>query len=81
MSERELLERITFNPKIFGGRAIIRGRRLAVSDVLSMLADGASREKLLATYKWLESEDIAACLLYAARVVGNERVEPIAVNQ
>ena len=38
MSEEELLERVTFNPKIFGGKPIIRGRRLAVEHVLGMLA-------------------------------------------
>ena len=81
MSERELLERITYNPKIFGGRAIVRGRRLAVSQILGMIADGATSEVLIATYTWLEPDDIKACLLYAARVVGNERVEPVAVNQ
>ena len=39
MSERELLQRITIDPKIFGGKPIVRGRRLAVEHVLGMLAD------------------------------------------
>ena len=69
MSERELLERITYNPKIFGGRAIVRGRRLAVSQVLGMLADGATPEVLITTYIWLEPDDITACLLFAERAV------------
>jgi hypothetical protein len=38
MDEKDLLERITVNPKIFGGKPIIRGRRLAVEHVLGMLA-------------------------------------------
>ena len=38
MDERKLLDRITMNPKIFGGKPIIRGRRLAVEHVLGMLA-------------------------------------------
>jgi uncharacterized protein (DUF433 family) len=80
MDEDELLERITVNPKIFGGKPIIRGRRLAVEHVLAMLAAGDSSETILAGYPWLEPEDIQACLVYARRVVGHERVEPLFVE-
>ena len=76
MSEDQLLERITVNPQIFGGKPIVRGRRLAVEHVLSMLAAGDSVETLLEGYPWLEREDILACLAYARRLVGHERVEP-----
>jgi uncharacterized protein (DUF433 family) len=74
--ERKLLERITVNPEIFGGKPIIRGRRLAVEHVLGMLAAGDSPETILEGYPWLEREDIQACLVYARRVVGHERIEP-----
>lgn len=74
--EDELLGRITVDPKIFGGKPIVRGRRLAVEHVLSMLAAGDSVETLLAGYPWLEREDVHACLAYARRLVGHERVEP-----
>ncbi len=74
--EEELLRRITVNPEIFGGKPILRGRRLAVEHVLGMLAAGDSRETILAGYPWLEPEDIQACLVYARRVVGHERVDP-----
>ena len=77
MDERRLLERITTDPKIFGGKPIIRGRRLAVEHVLGMMAAGDSPEILLEGYSWLEMEDIQACLLYARRLVGHERVEPL----
>jgi uncharacterized protein (DUF433 family) len=76
MDEKKLLERITYNPKIFGGKPIVRGRRMAVEHVLGMLAAGDTPETLLAGYPWLEKEDIQACLLYAQRLVGHERVEP-----
>lgn len=76
MSERELLERITYNPAIFGGKAIIRGKRLAVEHVLEMMAAGSTAEELVREYKWLEPEDVQACLLYAARLAGNEYFEP-----
>jgi uncharacterized protein (DUF433 family) len=76
MSEVDLLQRITVNPDIFGGKPIVRGRRLAVEHVLGMLAAGDTAEDLLAAYPWLERVDILACLVYARRVVGHERVEP-----
>jgi uncharacterized protein (DUF433 family) len=79
--EAELLIRITTNPDIFGGKPIIRDRRLAVEHVLGMLAAGDTAETILKGYDWLEPEDIRACLLYARRVVGHERVEPALTNR
>lgn len=76
VSERELLDRITYNPEIFGGKAIIRGRRLAVSHVLDMLAAGSTVEELLEHYPWLERGDIMACLYYAARIADREYFSP-----
>lgn len=80
MDEEELLERITFSPQIFGGKPIIRGRRLAVEHVLGMLAAGDAPETVLEGYPWLEPQDIRACLVYARRLVGHERVEPLLVD-
>ena len=74
--EDELLRRITVDPQIFGGKPIIRGRRLAVEHVLAMLAAGDAPETILAGYPWLEPQDIRACLVYARRLVGHERIEP-----
>lgn len=76
LDEDALLKRITVNPAIFGGKPIVRGRRLAVEHVLSMLAAGDTIDTLLEQYPWLEREDVQACLVYARRVVGHERVEP-----
>jgi uncharacterized protein (DUF433 family) len=76
VDETKLLDRITVNPAIFGGKPIIRGRRLAVEHVLGMLAAGDTPETILVGYPWLEQADIQACLAYARRVVGHERVEP-----
>jgi uncharacterized protein (DUF433 family) len=77
MDERNLLERITSDPKIFGGKPIIRGKRLAVEHVLGMMAAGDSAEAILEGYPWLERDDVQACLLYARKLVGHERVEPL----
>jgi uncharacterized protein (DUF433 family) len=79
MDEQQLLKRITVNPAVFGGKPIIRGRRLAVEHLLGMLAAGDSPEVILQGYPWLEKEDIQACLVYARRLVGHERVEPLLV--
>ena len=76
MDERQLLARIVTNPEIFGGKPIIRGRRLAVEHVLGMLAAGDEASAILKEYPWLEPEDIRACLVYARRLVGHERWEP-----
>jgi uncharacterized protein (DUF433 family) len=76
MDEKSLLERITVNPRIFGGKPIIRGRRLAVEHVLGMLAAGDAPGAILEAYPWLEKDDVRACLVYARRLVGHERVEP-----
>lgn len=80
IDESKLLERITVNPQIFGGKPIIRGRRLAVEHVLAMLAAGDTPEAILKGYPWLEREDIQACLLYARRVTANERIEPLSIE-
>jgi uncharacterized protein (DUF433 family) len=76
MSEDELLERITTNPEIFGGKPIVRGHRLAVEHVLGMLAAGDDIGTILEGYPWLERNDVLACLAYAHRLVGHERVDP-----
>lgn len=75
MGSDELLDRITFDPHIFGGKPIVRGRRLAVEHVLGMLAAGDDIGIILAGYDWLEREDVLACLEYARRIVGHERIE------
>jgi len=80
MDENALLQRINVNPEIFGGKPIIRGRRLAVEHVLGMLAAGDSPQNILEGYPWLKREDIQACLVYARRLVGHERVEPFVLE-
>jgi uncharacterized protein (DUF433 family) len=61
-----LMERITIEPGKCGGRPCIRGHRFRVSDLLDLLAHGASREEILEDYPFLEAEDITAALIYAA---------------
>lgn len=58
--------RITFNPNQCGGRPCIRGMRIRVKDVLDLLAAGVGETEILEDHPYLESEDIRACLEYAA---------------
>lgn len=78
--EDKLLDRITTNPEIFGGKPIIRGRRLAVEHILMMLRAGDTPETLLKGYPWLESDDIKACLVFEYRLAGPEIVEPLPLD-
>jgi uncharacterized protein (DUF433 family) len=75
----QLLDRITFDPKILGGKPTIRGRRLAVEHILGQLAVGDTIETLLEGYHWLEREDVLACLEYARAAVSVETVAPFPV--
>ena len=74
MTEDELLQRITINPKIYGGKPIIRGMRMAVEHVLGMLAAGETAESLLKQFPFLEPLDIQACHAYAHRSLAGEQV-------
>jgi len=81
MTEADLLARIVVNPDIFGGKPILRGHRLAVEHVLDMLAAGDDIDTIVSGYPWLEREDVLACLEYARRLVGHERIEPFVIEK
>ena len=66
MMTAERLKRITIEEGKCGGRPCIRGQRIRVSDILQLLASGASFEEILADYPFLESEDLYASIEYAA---------------
>jgi uncharacterized protein (DUF433 family) len=61
-----MFDRITFDPKIMGGRACIRGMRIPVSVIVSQIAYGSSVEEVLGEYPNLEREDVSQALQYAA---------------
>ena len=62
----ELLERITRDPAVMGGRPCIRGMRVTVGTILGLLAAGRRHEEILETYPYLQADDIRAALAYAA---------------
>ena len=61
-----LLQRITVEPGKCGGRPCIRGKRMRVTDVLELLASGASVEEIVEDYPTLERDDVLAAIAYAA---------------
>ena len=76
MNEADLIHRVQSDPAVFGGKPTVRGRRLAVEHILSMLAAGDTVQDVLAAYPFLEPDDIRACLLYAYKLVAHERIDP-----
>jgi len=77
MERYRLLDRISFNPKIFGGKPIIRGLRISVEMILDLMSQGVSIQEILEDYPDLEIDDIRACLAYAKTVIANEEIESL----
>jgi uncharacterized protein (DUF433 family) len=71
------LDRITTDPQVLGGRPCIRGLRVRVKDILDLLASGVSRQQILDDYPYLEDDDIAAALEYAAQHVDHPVIRPV----
>lgn len=80
MKDQQLLERITLNPKIMAGKAVIKGTRLTVEYVLNLLAHGATMTEIMEEYKGLTQEDIQACFLFATKSLENTTFMPLAVE-
>ena len=75
-SDMDWPERIVLDPKVLGGKPIVKGTRLAVEFVVDLLAQGWPEEEILENYPGLEREDISACLRYATEVLRSEKVYP-----
>ena len=76
----ELLQRITIDPMICGGKPCIKGTRIWVSLVLDLLAGGMTEADLLAEYSQLSHEDVMAAIAYGAEV-SRERIVPVPVAE
>ncbi len=63
----ELLNRITIDPAVRGGKPLISGTRITVTDVLEYLASGMSEDEIIADFPDLSHEDILATLAFAAQ--------------
>ncbi|MCL4510817.1 MAG: DUF433 domain-containing protein [Bacteroidetes bacterium] len=80
MTEQQLLERITLNPKVMVGKPVIKGTRLTVEYILNLLSYGATVTEILEEYKGLTPEDIQACLLFATKSLANTSFMPLVVE-
>ena len=75
------LQRITSDPAIFGGKPIIRGMRISVELILSLLAQGEEWDAIIKDYPGLEVDDIRSCLAYAHAVIANDSLDEIQVKR
>lgn len=80
MTDNQLLERITFNPKVMVGKPVIKGTRLTVECILRLLAHGATFTEILDEYEGLSREDIQACLLFATKSLESTDFMPLAIE-
>jgi uncharacterized protein (DUF433 family) len=69
------LPRITVRPDVCTGKPCVRDLRFPVSRLLGLLAAGESADSILAAYPYLQREDIAEALRYAASLADDETFE------
>ena len=62
----KIIDRITFDPEVMGGKPCIRGMRVTVGTLVGLLAAGRARDEILNLYPYLEAEDIVQALTFAA---------------
>ncbi len=80
MTDQQLLERIALNPKVMVGKPVIKGTRLTVEYILSLLAHGATPEEVVKEYHGLTQQDIQACILFATKALETSAFMPLALE-
>lgn len=68
MSHDELLDRITVDPSVCGGKPCIRGTRINIEVILDGLAEGLTPEQIIDHYPQLTLDDLHAALAYGAEL-------------
>jgi uncharacterized protein (DUF433 family) len=81
MTDEQLLERITLNPRVMAGKAVIKGTRLTVDHIFNLLAHGMSTAEIIEEYPGLTEDDIHGCFLFAARSLGDTAFMPLDVEK
>ena len=76
MSDQQLLDRITLNPKIMSGKPVIKGTRVPVETIVGKLAGGMTQEQVAEDFG-IAKEDVLAALAYAAKSVAGERIRAV----
>ncbi len=79
--DNSFANRITVNPKILGGKPVIKGKRIPVYIILQMIRDGASFKEILEGYPRLTEDDIIAVLDYSLYLVDSEEMIDFSINQ
>ncbi len=80
LNRKDLLSRITVNPRIMVGKPTIRGMRITLEQILRAHSCGVSEQELLEEYPELEKEDFQAVFAYVTVLVEEEQVFPIGVS-
>ena len=80
MTDEQLLERITVNPKVMTGKPVIKGTRLTVEFILNLMAHGATDQEIIGEYKGLKKEDIQAWILFASKALENTVFMPLTLE-
>jgi uncharacterized protein (DUF433 family) len=80
MTDRQLLERITLNPKVMVGKPVVKGTRLTVEYILNLLAHGATSEEIVKEYEGLTQQDILACILFATKTLETSAFVPLSME-
>jgi Uncharacterized conserved protein len=75
MGDPRLLDRISIDPAICGGKPCIRGHRIWVSLILGLLADGMTIDEILNEYPGIEEADVRACIAYGAKLADGRFVD------
>jgi uncharacterized protein (DUF433 family) len=75
MTHDQLLQRISIDPMICGGKPCIRGHRIWVSLIVDLLATGTTVDEILADYPQLTADDVRACLAYASEMTRERTVQ------
>lgn len=77
MASEQLIERITTDPKVMGGKPVIKGTRVTVETIVKLVASGASNKEIIEDFPHIAEEDIRAALLYAAKILESEDIFPV----
>jgi len=75
-----MISRIEINPRVCGGKPVIRGTRIPVAVLLELLAAGEGWESILEGYPELSKEDLQAVLLFAKESVEHTEVVPLTAD-
>jgi uncharacterized protein (DUF433 family) len=77
MRDKDILRRVSINPKVMVGKPVITGTRIPVELIVKMLSQGIPESEILDEYPSLKIDDIRAALAYAAKSLSHEEIEPL----